>query len=234
MDWAKSQMFTIMMKKNLFLICFIISLLFSIDSWAFKFDQWTSGMSLKEVVKIAQKEDITLYKNAAAVTQEGIDPIARLLLNRKIDFTDLEDVNQVSYGIHLLNKWASVTLTFTPKTKQLSSVNVLWTEFSLSGLKERRFDPAFVEIVKPTLIKKYGKPIEQSDDSAELTLFKKISWQWRLDENETITMTSDFKSLRLIYENTEILLIAEKERKMIEEQRVAEERRKKQLDKQKF
>ncbi|QTA78522.1 Uncharacterized protein dnl_07460 [Desulfonema limicola] len=201
---------------------------------AFKFDKWESGMSLPAVVELAQKENIVLYKSSAALTQKGIDPIARMFVNHQINPKFLEDVDRVSYGINLLKKWAGVTLLFTPTSKRLASIILQWTEYTTDGLKDRQFDPEFTADVRHSLEKKYGDAIEVTKQDDENILFKTYSCYWKIGGTDTISMTTDYKSLRLVYNNRTITELAEKESAVIEKQAAVKEKIREAEDKEKF
>ncbi|QTA78826.1 Uncharacterized protein dnl_10660 [Desulfonema limicola] len=201
---------------------------------AFRFDKFESGMSLTEVIELAQKENIVLYKSSAALTQKGIDPIARMFVNREVNPKFLEDVDRVSYGINLLKKWAGVTMLFTPTSKRLASIIIQWTEYTADGLKQRQFDPEFTADVRLSLEKKYGEAVENKKQDDESTLFKTYSCYWKIGGADTISMTVDFKSLRLVYNNRTITKLADKESAIIEKEAAVKEKIREAEDKEKF
>jgi hypothetical protein len=222
------------MKKIIPALILTTASFFPSDGNAFRFDQWESGMSLEEVVRIARKENIVMYENSSALTQKGIDPVARMFLNREVNPKYMEDTDRVSYGISLLKKWATVTLVFTPTSRRLASVILTWSEYSIDGLKERRFDPDFVADVRQTIEKKYGKAVEIQEPDDGMTLFRTRSCCWKIGGTDTISMTTDYKSLRLVYNNRTITELAEKESAIRKKQDAVREKIREAEDKEKF
>ena len=191
-------------------------------------------MSMEKVIEIAQKENIVMYKSSAALSQKGFDPIVRPFLNRELNPKYLDDVGQIYYGENILKKWATITLAFTPTSKRLMSIFLKWTEYSIDGLKNRQFDPEFVSTVKKTLRKKYGTAIEIETPDQETTLFKTYSCYWEIGGADIIWMNSNYKSLRIVYSNSTIVELAEKETAIIEKEKSVNEKQKAVEDMKKF
>ena len=101
-------------------------------------------------------------------------------------------------------------------------------------MKERQFDPEFTADVRHSLEKKYGEAIENTKQDDENTLFKTYSCYWKIGGTDTISMTVDFKSLRLVYNNRTIKKLAEKESAIMEKQAAVKEKIREVKDKEKF
>jgi len=223
------------MRHVIFSVCAFILICFPGSTCkAFTFDWWESGMSLKKVIEVAQRENIAVYKSGAALSQKGFDPIVRPFLNKELNPKYLEDIRQIYYGENIFKKWATITLAFTPTSKRLSSIYLKWTEYSIDGLKSRQFDQDFLNAVKKTLEKKYGSAIEIETTDQENTLFKTYSCYWEIGGADIIWLNSDYKSLRLVYNNSTIVELAEKETAIIEKKKSVEEKEKEVEDMRKF
>lgn len=165
-----------MKKKIIFvllLICCSPAYLF-----AFTFDGWHSGMSLDEVLNIAEESDIAIRRDGLFGTKEGFHAgESRVYADKARIFY---------YKTMLVNEPARVSLFFTKESRLLYQVRIYW-----QGVNVKKALPADVEDM---LRKKYGNPAKRRK------LFSKDK-VWHLDKENQLIMTNTGAALHLRYLN---------------------------------
>ena len=129
-----------------FFVFLVLSL--SIEAHAIEFDIWRTGMSLSEIVAVAQAKDIPLFANKVITGSKGFDP---RFLNDSFFKSSV-----FAYNTELLGKRCQVRLMTTDEQpKWLYEIEV-----SFVGAKQ---DKGFYEELLKLLTIKYGRPGTQRE-----------------------------------------------------------------------
>ena len=107
----------------------------------FQFDVWPFGCTVLQTIDIAEKNDIPLHKHGIITVNKHFHPMVR----------KYSDAIHFYYNTNLLGLFAKVELFFTPKTKQLYSVQINW-------LNQKTRDSVLVKEIGTMISDKYGKP----------------------------------------------------------------------------
>jgi hypothetical protein len=170
---------------------------------AFKFDKWVSGMSIDEVMKVAETHDVPILKVGVVSGGTHFNPNVRKYAKTATAFY---------YKDNLLGKWSTVTLSFSPVSKLLWSVGINWSVAGKSATSEFRND------VESLLSEKYGKPTGRGKD----LFYETMSWE--ISEISLVSMKVGAGSVNVSYVDRKIEAM-----KGNEELRLKEEAKKKAL-----
>lgn len=166
--------------RNIFLSLILLSTL----SFAFNFDVWSSKITIKEAVKIAKLNNLSLHKESIVSTSKNFDK--RFLFLKKYPNNRI-----FKYHTTLLNKRATVYLYFTKEEKKLYNLKVRWS----------RQDKKFINAIYTLLDKKYGqKKVLVSNSFGEFIFSKKR--QWEEDKNNIIQVKNSLSLTELLYIDT--------------------------------
>ncbi len=154
------------MKKILVLICFIC--LFPVDSNAFTFDVWESGVFIKKARRIAHRNNIEFVNDASGQDDDRVrfeDPRLRFDPDHnrldssgesyeanqgRLEFDHDQKCKKLEYLTRLFDQEALVTLKFTKMSNLLFEIDINWTNVS-------RKDSIFLrKKLIGILTKKYG------------------------------------------------------------------------------
>ncbi len=175
--------------------CFVLFFLITLagDCYAFRFDVWTSGMTVDEALSVAQQNNLPIQKSGIISGDTKFNPSVR---------RHAASATKFYYRGELLGKQASVNLSFTPQSKKLCSVSIRW-----SGIN--RF-PDFKAELDSILMKKYGKPAGFQKELFGDTRF------WKAD-NTLISLQVMFSSTaELKYADRQLIEVEGRERSSIE------------------
>ena len=163
---------------------FLSLILFSTLSFAFNFDVWSSKITIKEAVKIAKLNNLSLHKESIVSTSKNFD--------KRFLFLQKYPNNRIfKYHTTLLNKRATVYLYFTKEEKKLYNLKVRWS----------RQDKKFINAIYTLLDKKYGqKKVLVSNSFGEFIFSKKR--QWEEDKNNIIQVKNSLSLTELLYIDT--------------------------------
>lgn len=163
---------------------FLSLILFSTLSFAFNFDVWSSKITIKEAVKIAKLNNLSLHKESIVSTSKNFD--------KRFLFLQKYPNNRIfKYHTTLLNKRATVYLYFTKEEKKLYNLKVRWS----------RQDKKFINAIYTLLDKKYGqKKVLVSNSFGEFIFSKKR--QWKEDKNNIIQVKNSLSLTELLYIDT--------------------------------
>jgi len=175
----------------------------SLAEGAFKFDKWVSGMSIDEVMKMAETHDVPILKVGVVSGGTHFNPNVRKYAKTATAFY---------YKDNLLGKWSTVTLSFSPVSKLLWSVGMNWSVAGESATSEFRKD------VESLLSEKYGKPTGRGKDLFYETM------SWKISEISLVSMKVGAGSVNVSYVDRKIEAM-----KANEELRLKEEAKKKAL-----
>ena len=164
---------------------------------AFKFDKWVSGMSVDEVMKVAETHDIPLQRVGSVSANKRFNPNVKKYAKTATAFY---------YKENLLGRWSTVTLSFTPVSKLLWSVDIKWSGSGISTKGEFRNE------VESLLSEKYGKPRARGKD----LLFDTVSWE--ISKMSLVSMKAGFGSINLSYVDKKIEAMKTNEDLLLKEQ----------------
>jgi hypothetical protein len=134
-------------KALIWIICLGLFAVFAVQSNAFEFDVWNSGISLTEAMKIAEFNDVPL------TTAGAMKPCQRGKEHYRPErMKDAQKSRNFCYKDTVVGKPALVTLHFTPMSKKLCNVVIYWANADKAQQKEVLF----------VLSEKYGDPLKYS------------------------------------------------------------------------
>jgi len=191
------------MQKHIavWIICLSMAIGFPNRSRAFEYDVWKSGMEMEEVLKLAEINDIpvTCMEFDNALERERHHFHAKLVKRAKKS-------RNLCYKQNLSGAMAVITLHFTPMSKQLSYLEIYWTDAGPSQQKEAIL----------ALSQKYGEPLKyslqkdifqgQSGPGPESAISET---QFFVSDQQNIITVQYIKTakrdFRIIYQNTALL-----------------------------
>ncbi len=150
----------------------------------FKFDVWYSGMDVRAVQSVAEKNNINLQRDESNVDQAGPNDPA----NDKYSQTAIK----MEYTEHILGKLASVELVFTPVSQKLHRLSIRWPHLQDS------MDSEFFNKVISSLIDGYGKPAKKKS-----TLFD-TAYIWNINKSSNVELNWGKKIFVINYLDTEV------------------------------
>jgi hypothetical protein len=150
----------------------------------FKFDMWYSGMNVRAVQSVAEKNNINLQRDESIVDKGGPNDSA----NDKDSQTTLK----MEYTEQILGKLASVELIFTPVSQKLHRLTIRWPHLQDSMGSE------FFNKVISSLINGYGEP------TTKKSTFFNTAYIWNINKSSTVELNWDKKIVVINYLDTEI------------------------------
>jgi hypothetical protein len=150
----------------------------------FKFDMWYSGMDVRAVQSVAEKNNINLQRDESNVDKVGPNDSA----NDKYSQTAIK----MEYTEQILGKLASVELVFTPVSQKLHRLSIRWPHLQDSMNSE------FFNKVISSLIDGYGKPAKK-----KATLFS-TAYIWNINKSSNVELNWGKKIVVINYLDTEI------------------------------
>lgn len=183
------------MKMKGFLGIFYLILLVALPTFSFavSFDCWRTGMSINEVVRVAQEHDIPLAREGLIHTRKGFD-------SKLID-DKFYKASTVYYRTKLSGRAVTIYLRFTDDPKFVREIEVRF-----HSIKDKEI---FTKEMLSILSKKYGSYKNLGG------LFDK-SYKWRPDQYSQILMRVGGAGASIFYTDLRI-------KKDFEEQRRKEE-----------
>jgi hypothetical protein len=163
----------------------------------FTFDHWQSGMSIEEVMIVAQRKDIPLNRHGLISADKHFNP--------KMSREFIHTVTEFSYKDQLMGKNATVTLYFTPKSKLLEKIKI---RLYSSDINRKSSYP---KEIASMLSEKYGKPSHIID----MNIFHD-SISWKGNNNFTVLMVTGIGLIDITYSDIRLQLTGQKERNAIE------------------
>jgi len=164
------------------------------DITGFRFDVWRAGLSIEEVMMIAEANDIPLHRNGLISGSRHFNPDHC----RKY----METATTYYYLDQLMGRPAKVFLSVTPASKKLFSVVV--------GFKA---DKDTLADLRHTLERKYGRPAGHGKKDL---LHDQVTW--RVGDTTEISLVSGSNTVKVIYKD----LVLERTKETEEEKIQAE------------
>ena len=136
-------------------------------STAFEFDIWKSGIGLDEAAEIAEFNDIPLTDaKMMKHCQRGKDHFQPDIIKR------VQKSRNFFYKDSILDKTALITLHFTPMSKKLCNLCIIWHDTNNHHHKE----------VVLMLTEKYGEPLKYNPIKDQFSLTPDIRFETPLSE----------------------------------------------------
>jgi hypothetical protein len=150
-------------------------------SLAVTFDFWETGMSMNEVIRVAQEHDFPIARDGVIHLRKGFDP--------KLIDDKFFQASAVYYRTTLSGRNAAVYLRFTDEPKFIREIEV-----QLHRITDREL---FTTEMLGILSKKYGSYRELKE------LFYK-SYEWRPDAYSRVSMRVDSGGASIVYADLRI------------------------------
>ena len=151
------------------IICLGLVIVFPCRPYAFEYDVWKSGISLNEAMEIAESNDIPLTDaktmNPCQRRKDHFQPDKIKLAQKSRNFF---------YKDSILGRTALITLHFTPMSKKLCNVCIIWDDADNTHNKE----------VVLMLIEKYGEPLKYNPIKDPFSLTPDIRLATPLSESQ--------------------------------------------------
>ena len=176
-------------KMGFCLLLFITFFLSAEQAMAFEFDGFQSGLTLKQVLGLAQQRELAIFDGQKHGVPRGHFDAKLFKETSKIIF--------LTYHTNLLGERVSVDLQFTPQTQRLFFVK--------SNIKTA---PKYLEGLTSVLDKKYGA----HKKSYGLLFTMQNSTHWNVDERTEIKIVKYMTLCSLQYTDPSLLKLNEKEK----------------------
>jgi len=157
----------------------------------FSFDIWKSGLTVAEVMDLAQDHDIPLHKSGIISINKHFNP--------KVCLPYANTATEFEYNDQLFGRQARIALKFTPTSKKLYSIRMIWSGPGISKKSE------FRDRVEAMLIKKYGKPVKTKSH----IIYK--TYDFQINHFSTVTMRPGGNYVLLEYLDKRLVRLAEDE-----------------------
>jgi hypothetical protein len=159
----------------------------------FLFDIWWSGITVAEAIDLAQDHDIPLHKGGIISINKHFNPkVCRPYANTATDF---------EYNAQLLGRQARIAMKFTPTSKKLFSIRLVWSGPDISKKSE------FRDQIEAMLTKKYGRPVKIK----EHYIFR--TYDFKINKFSFVTMRPGGNYVMLEYLDKRLVRLAEDETK---------------------
>jgi hypothetical protein len=140
-----------------------------ISSIAFEFDIWKSGISLDDALEIAKSNDIPLTDvKRMKHCQRGKDHFQPDTIKHA------QKSRNFFYKDSILNKTALITLHFTPMSKKLCNISIIWDNADRAHQKE----------VVLMLTEKYAEPLKFNPIKDHLSLTPDIRFEGPISKSQ--------------------------------------------------
>jgi hypothetical protein len=191
------------MKKQIavWIICLSLSFIVPNRSLAFEYDVWKSGMTLDDVLKLAEINDIPVTcRKFNKPLQRGRDHFRTEVLKQA------KKARNLCYQQNLSGSTALINLHFTPISKKLSCVWIRWTDAEMTQQKELILE----------LAQKYGEPLKYNPQKDAILSTPDIQLEYGVSETQffvpdkhniiVVQYTKEAKNvLRIIYSSKSLL-----------------------------
>jgi hypothetical protein len=157
----------------------------------FLFDIWMSGITVAEAIELAQDHDIPLHKGGIISINKHFNP--------KVCLPYADTAIEFEYNAQLLGRQARVAMKFTPTSKKLYSIRMVWSGSGISKKSE------FRNQIEAMLTKKYGKPVEIKDH----IIFK--TYDFKINKSSFVTMRPGGNYVMMEYLDDRLVQLAEDE-----------------------
>lgn len=160
-------------KALIWVVWLALVILFPNPSTAFEFDVWKSGISLDEAVQIAEFNDVPL--RASLGDAKTMKPCQRGKDHFRPDIIKhAQKSRNLFYKDSILGRTALITLHFTPMSKKLCNVCIIWDDADRTHHKE----------VVLMLTEKYGEPLKYNPTKSQFSLTPDIRLETPLSESQ--------------------------------------------------
>ncbi len=184
--------------RNIFGIIYLFVFIASpTPSFAVSFDCWETGMSINEVVRVAQEHDLPIARDGVIHLRKGFDP--------KLIDDKFFKAYAVYYRTTLSGRDAAVYLRFTDEPKFIREIVV-----RVHRITDREI---FIDEMLGILSNKYGSYRELKE------LFDK-SYEWRPDLTSQIVLRVGGGEASIIYRDLKITKDFEDQRKQKEKESI--------------
>ena len=168
--------------KKIVVLCFLITLIMIPSiSLAVSFDCWETGMSINEVVRVAQEHDLPIARDGVIHARKKFDP--------KLIDDKFYKASTVYYRTTLSGRNAAVYLRFTDEPKFIREIVV-----RVYTITDRKI---FTDEMLGILRAKYGSYREIQE------LFGK-AYEWRPDANSQVVLRVEGRDASIIYADLRI------------------------------
>ena len=157
----------------------------------FKFDIWHSGITIHEILRIAEDYDIPLHRDGLISINKKFNPA----MSSKY----ADSATKYYYKTKLLGKYGTVELFLTPSSKKLHKLSIRWNS---TGKNDR---VEFQHEVMNTLKRKYGSPSKYKNE----ILSRK--YYWNPTQHMGIELISTSGGLTLVYQDFDMSKLCIKE-----------------------
>jgi hypothetical protein len=160
--------------------------------YGFRFEVWQSGITVHQAIDVAETNNLPFSRSGLISSNKVFNP----KLCRPYADTD----SRFEYREQLFNKLATLRFTFTPTSKKLYSLEVV---FNGTGMPK---NSEFRQQMESMLREKYGKPFRVTDH----ILFK--DYDWRINANAIVAMRPMSNAVIVTYSDVKLSGLAEIER----------------------
>jgi hypothetical protein len=157
----------------------------------FSFDIWHSGLTVAEAIGLAEDHDIPLHKAGIIFVNKHFNP--------KMCLPYANTATEFEYNAQLLGRQTKIALKFTPTSKKLYFIRMVW---SGPGISKKS---AFRDHLEVMLTKKYGKPVKIKDH----IIFK--TYDFKINKFSIVTMRPGGNYVMLEYSDNRLVRLAEDE-----------------------
>lgn len=161
-------------------------------SEGFRFGVWQSGITVHEAIDIAEAHNLPFHRSGLIISNKTFSA------KQSRPYADTETRFECKELV--FNKLATLKFNFTPTSKKLYSLEVL---FGNTGMPK---NSEFRQQLEATLREKYGKPIQITDH----VIYK--DYDWRVNNNAIVTMKPMNNSILVTYRDVTLSSLAETEK----------------------
>jgi hypothetical protein len=169
----------------------IFDKLTAVPTEGFSFDIWQSGITVAEAIDLARDHDIPLHKAGIISVNKHFNP--------KMCLPYADSAAEFEYNAPLLGRQARIALEFTPTSKKLYSVRIVW---SGPGISKKS---VFRDQIEAMLTKKYGEPVKIEDHF----IFK--TYDFKINTFSVVTMRPGGNYVMLQYSDNRMVRLTEDE-----------------------
>lgn len=152
------------------------------DEDGFQFDVWSFGISVSKAISIAENHDTPLHRQGIISMNKSFHPMV---------WKHSGTATRFYYNTNLLGHFAKVELYFTPISKSLHTVRIVWPN-------QRTKDPKLTNEIFSMISDKYGDHQRKGNK-----LFYKAT-KWITEDSNQIELQVHSTSIALSYLHTEM------------------------------
>jgi hypothetical protein len=179
-------------KMGFYLLLFISFFLSAEQVMAFEFDGFQSGLTLKQVLGLAQQRDLDIFESHKHGIRTGH-------FNAKL-FNDTSIITRLTYHADLLGERVAIDHQFTPLTQRLFFIKI--------NIKN---SPKYLESLTSVLDKKYGA----HKNSYGIIFTLQNSKVWNVNETTEIKIVKMMSIYSLQYTDSVIFKLNEEENRKV-------------------